>query len=156
MGDLGWTSDAIPALGRLPATEFTGYTETESEAHVLALIDAETTEELPDASDGKVMLVLDRTPFYGEGGGQVGDTGVIECAGRSIPVVDTKKNSGIYMHICELDGTPVSVGDTVTARIDAARLSAAITPPRICFRRHCAPFSETMSSRQALMWTRSA
>ncbi len=124
MGDLGWTSDAIPALGRLPATEFTGYTETESEAHVLALIDAETTEELPDASDGKVMLVLDRTPFYGEGGGQVGDTGVIECAGRSIPVVDTKKNSGIYMHICELDGTPVSVGDTVTARIDAVRREA--------------------------------
>ena len=124
MGDLGWTSDAIPALGRLPATEFTGYTETESEAHVLALIDAETTEELPDASDGKVMLVLDRTPFYGEGGGQVGDTGIIECAGRSIPVVDTKKNSGIYMHICELDGTPVSVGDTVTARIDAVRREA--------------------------------
>ena len=70
------------------------------------------------------MLVLDRTPFYGEGGGQVGDTGVIECAGRSIPVVDTKKNSGIYMHICELDGTPVSVGDTVTARIDAVRREA--------------------------------
>ena len=124
MGDLGWTSDALEALNDLKATEFVGYTETQTQAKVVAIIDGESSEQVDMASDGCVTVILDRTVFYGEGGGQVGDSGVIVCGDREIRVSDTKKNSGIYMHICELDGTPISVGDTVVARIDADRREA--------------------------------
>ncbi len=124
MGDLGWTAGTVEALGDIAETEFIGYSQTEAECKVISIIDRETSEQLDSASDGSVIVILDRTPFYGEGGGQVGDTGTIVCGGREIAVNDTKKNSGIYMHFCTLDGMPVSVGDTVSAKIDINRRDA--------------------------------
>ena len=124
MGDLGWTAGTVEALGDIAETEFIGYSQTEAECKVISIIDRETSEQLDSASDGSVIVILDRTPFYGEGGGQVGDTGTIVCDGREIAVNDTKKNSGIYMHFCTLDGTPISVGDTVSAKIDINRRDA--------------------------------
>lgn len=124
MGDLGWTAGTVEALGDIAETEFIGYSQTEAECKIISIIDRETSEQLDSASDGSVIVILDRTPFYGEGGGQVGDTGTIVCGGREIAVNDTKKNSGIYMHFCTLDGTPVSVGDTVSAKIDINRRDA--------------------------------
>ncbi len=124
MGDLGWAAGTVEAIGDIAKTEFVGYNRTCAECKVVSIIDCETSEQLDSASDGKVIIILDRTPFYGESGGQVGDTGTIICGDRKIVVNDTKKNTGIYMHFCTLDGTPVSVGDTVSAQIDVDRRDA--------------------------------
>lgn len=124
MGDLGWTTGTAEVLGDIEKTEFVGYNQACAECKVVSIIGCETSEQLDSASDGDVIIILDRTPFYGEGGGQVGDTGEIICGGRKIAVNDTKKNTGIYLHFCTLDGTLVSVGDTVSAQIDTDRRDA--------------------------------
>ncbi len=118
----GWDSSDKEMLAGISATEFTGYTETEIEAKVVAIIaDGMLVDEI---SEGEFTLILDKTPFYGEGGGQVGDTGVISNADFTATVLDTKKTDGIYLHVCELSSGAVKVGDTVTASIDNARRNA--------------------------------
>ena len=118
----GWDSNDKEMLEGIAATEFTGYTETETEAKVVAIIaDGMLVNEI---SEGEFTLILDKTPFYGEGGGQVGDTGAISNADFAATVVDTKKTDGIYLHICELNNGAVKVGDTVTATIDNDRRNA--------------------------------
>jgi misacylated tRNA(Ala) deacylase len=64
-------------------------------------------------------VVLDRTVFYSRGGGQPGDTGVLEWDGGSVPVTDTYKRSGVVLHV--VDGAPPPVGTELTARIDWER-----------------------------------
>ena len=118
----GWSKSDADLLGDTAKTEFVGYTENKCEGKVLALIaDGILTDTV---TEGDFTLVLDKTPFYGEGGGQVGDTGTIEWNGGSAEVVDTKKTDGVYMHICTLTEGAVSVGDTVTAAIDVPRREA--------------------------------
>ena len=119
----GWDESAKDLLAKLPGTDFTGYDTESSEAKVEAIIsDSELVDEI---SEGEFTLVLDRTPFYGEGGGQVGDTGTVVAADGSdslvVNVTDTKKTDGIYLHICSLDHGTVRVGDTVRACIDGER-----------------------------------
>jgi alanyl-tRNA synthetase len=83
-GDFGWATETLD-LGDVTAkTEFVGYTENKCEATVLALIDADVNEVTGTKNGGKVIVVLDKTPFYGEGGGQVGDTGCICADGLKI------------------------------------------------------------------------
>ena len=67
---------------------------------------------------------MDKTPFYGEGGGQVGDTGTIYDADTMITVTDTKKADGLHLHLCTLVNGDVKVGDTVRAEVDATRRNA--------------------------------
>ena len=115
----GWANASDSMLADLPKTEVVGYDTLEAEAKVLAII---VDDDLVDqVNEGKFTLVLDKTPFYGEGGGQVGDVGVIVVDGMNIRVNDTKKTDGIYLHICEIvKGAPairVSVGDTVYAKV---------------------------------------
>ncbi len=118
----GWSKSDADLLGDIAKTEFAGYTENECCGKVLAIIaDGELTENV---SDGEFTVVLDKTVFYGEGGGQVGDTGVLEVGGVSVSVVDTKKSDGVYMHICEMNGGNIKVGDTVTAKIDVEKREA--------------------------------
>ncbi|MBO7360897.1 MAG: alanine--tRNA ligase [Clostridia bacterium] len=123
----GWDKSAADLLSGLKKTEFTGYDETESDARVLAII---ADGELRDSvNEGEFTLVLDRTPFYGEGGGQVGDTGSLLGAGGDseklcVKVTDTKKTDGIYLHICALDHGTLKVGDEIRAVIDADRREA--------------------------------
>ena len=118
----GWSNSDKEILAGLTATEFTGYTETETNARVLAVIvDNMLATEV---SEGDCTIVLDKTPFYGEGGGQVGDTGVITGEGFSADVDDTKKTDGIYLHICTVTSGSVKVGDTVKAAINVARRQA--------------------------------
>ena len=118
----GWDNSDKEMLAGINATEFTGYTKTESEAKVVAIIaDGMLVDEI---SEGEFTLILDKTPFYGEGGGQIGDTGALSNASFSANVVDTKKTDGIYLHICELTSGAVKVGDTVTASIDTTRRNA--------------------------------
>ena len=112
----GWDNSSKSLIENIPVTEFTGYTESSSEAKILAiLVDGELVETV---SEGECTIILDRTPFYGEGGGQVGDKGAIVADGKMLSVTDTKKTDGIYLHICLISDGVFNVGDTVTANIE--------------------------------------
>lgn len=124
LGDFGWKDDVFAALSELDKTEFTGYDETESDAKVVAIIDSESGEAVGSLAEGNAMIILDRTPFYGEGGGQVGDTGTIASSGALLEVTDTKKHDGVYMHVAKVVSGRLSQGDEVTASIDADRRNA--------------------------------
>ena len=119
----GWAGTDKTALSGLPQTQFTGYTDYRTPgAKVLAIL----TEEGPvdKVSEGDCTVILDKTPFYGEGGGQVGDTGTIYAGETLLNVYDNKKKHGIYLHQCTLVGGILSVGDEVTADIEDARRDA--------------------------------
>ena len=124
LGDFGWVGETFEFLEDLDKTEFTGYTDTETETKVLKIVNAETKEELDGASEGKVILILDKTPFYGEGGGQVGDTGKIYNDTLKLKVTNTKKHDDVFMHICDIEEGMVSVGDAVTAKVCRCRRNA--------------------------------
>ena len=113
MGDFGWTAESFDELKKLPKTEFVGYTETMADAEILSITESEDGE--------KVTVVLDKTPFYGEGGGQVGDTGKIFGINGELDVIDTKKHDGIYMHICKKSYGELMEGDTVSASVNEKR-----------------------------------
>jgi len=116
----GWTDNSKNLLAGLSQTEFLGYEVEECEAKVLSIISEGDSAEL--ASEGEISVILDKTPFYGEGGGQVGDTGVITSAdGAILKVMDTKKTGGVFIHECSVEGGTLKVGDTVCAKIDSAR-----------------------------------
>ncbi|MBO4217169.1 MAG: alanine--tRNA ligase [Clostridia bacterium] len=102
------------------SSEFVGYDSTECTSKVLELIvDGESVESV---SEGEFAAVLDRTPFYAESGGQVGDKGVLKTDSFSADVIDTKKNpAGVFIHDCQLTDGKVSVGDVVTAAVDGER-----------------------------------
>ena len=118
----GWDNSNKDMIAGISATEFTGYTETVSEAKVVAIIvDGMLVEEV---SEGEFTLILDKTPFYGEGGGQVGDAGIIENANSGAVVFDTKKVDGIYLHVCIKPWGIIKVGDTVTAKVGVKRRQA--------------------------------
>ena len=115
----GWTDSSKSLLENLAPTEFSGYTEVSSEANVMCIIaDGCEAEEI---SEGEFSLILDKTPFYGEGGGQVGDSGKITSGAAEITVLDTKKTGGIYIHECRIESGKLAKGDTVTAKIDVDR-----------------------------------
>ena len=119
----GWSDSDKDLLTGLPATEFVGYTENHTEAKVVAIIANDMLVD--EVNEGEFTLVLDKTPFYGEGGGQVGDTGIVFFTDSfSALVNDTKKTDGIYLHMCELKAGSVKVGQTVFTNIDANRRAA--------------------------------
>ena len=120
----GWSEDLFGELNAEP-TEFDGYDVLKETAKVLALSDG---EELNDAVSTdyeereNVLVVLDRTPFYAEMGGQVADHGYLSSGTANLKVNQVKKTpKGFYVHTCTLlDGT-IRVGDTVTAAVDEQR-----------------------------------
>ena len=114
-----WTDDSYTAIKELPATEFTGYTEYASDGEILCIIaDGEATSSL---HAGEAVIVLDRTPFYGEGGGQVGDTGIIKTATGEFIVTDTKKTpEKQYLHFGHVVSGKIELGKC-RAEIDAKR-----------------------------------
>ena len=107
-------------------TDFTGYDHLEDEATVVALIqDGQQVEQLEAGQDGQV--VLDRTPFYAESGGQVGDQGVLETDTAAFAVQDTQKQGGsAFVHIGTLKKGAMKTGDRVRARVDGARRQATV------------------------------
>ena len=126
----GWANATGALATELPKTEFTGYTETASAAKVVALL---VDEAAVDAvSEGDCTVILDRTPFYGEGGGQVGDSGVLTAEGVSVQVTDTKKSEGVYIHLCTVQEGTLRVGDTITATVDAERRAAIMRNHSAC------------------------
>ena len=120
----GWSEDLFGELNAEP-TAFDGYDVLKETAKVLALSDG---EELNDAISTdyeereNVLVVLDRTPFYAEMGGQVADHGYLTSGTANLKVNQVKKTpKGFYVHTCTLlDGT-IRVGDTVTAAVDEQR-----------------------------------
>ena len=126
LGDLGW---AGVEFGKdVPETEFVGYDHTAIDgARVVALVvENEQAEELMPGVEG--IVVLDRTPFYAEMGGQVADHGAITAAsGGVFQVTDVQKNKGgKYMHYGKMTGGVLKLGDTVTAAIDVQRRQAVM------------------------------
>lgn len=107
---------------RLDETVFDGYDNNElSGVRVVALV--QDGQEVESAAAGsEVEVVLDRTPFYAEMGGQVGDTGKLTAPGLYVHVTDTKhRDGGLESHVGVVEEGTISVGDSVTATIDASR-----------------------------------
>ena len=119
----GWDDSMKSLIDTSVKTVFTGYTETASTAKIVAIIDGETSESA-EITGETAVIITDATPFYGEGGGQVGDTGVIVGKNGTATVTDTKKNDGVYMHIVKIESGALSVGDEVTLTVDGARRAA--------------------------------
>ena len=119
----GWTADLFGALDA-SATEFLGYGTLEAEAKIVALSDGD--ELTDDGAKEGVLVVLDRTPFYAESGGQVADTGVIATAGGAhLAVTACKKTpKGYYVHTCTLLDGVVQAGDKVIASVERDRRHA--------------------------------
>ncbi|MBH3427808.1 alanine--tRNA ligase [Pseudomonas alkylphenolica] len=100
------------------ATEFTGYTSTEGEANIVALYkDGKVVEQLSEGEQG--VVILDRTPFYAESGGQVGDTGYLQAASVRFDVRDTTKTGGAFLHHGVVASGTLVVGAKVHAKVDA-------------------------------------
>ena len=107
---------------RLDETVFDGYDNNElSGVRVVALV--QDGQEVESAAAGsEVEVMLDRTPFYAEMGGQVGDTGKLTAPGLYVHVTDTKhRDGGLESHVGVVEEGTISVGDSVTATIDAGR-----------------------------------
>lgn len=117
-------------LNERGASRFVGYAQQQAEATVVAIVVQQNDESSGEgryvqvesiASGQKAQVVLDKTPFYGEMGGQVGDTGRLETTSATFVVEDTKVyDKAIYAHLGRIEGT-LSVGDVVHAAIDARR-----------------------------------
>ena len=116
LGDLGWAG--VEFGKEVPSTEFVGYNQDSCEASVVALVcDDELCGQLEEGRDG--IVVLDKTPFYAEMGGQVADHGVITGQGFTFTVTDVQKNKGgKFMHYGHVARGSVTVGDTVRPAID--------------------------------------
>ena len=121
----GWSNASKTLLSALPKTEFTGYDAFETDgAKVLAILDGD--DSLDSISEGEFSLVLDKTPFYAESGGQVGDVGIITGGDAAVTVLDTKKTDGVYIHFCRMVNGTLKKGDTVRAEINETKRVATM------------------------------
>ena len=115
----GWSDSSKDLLAKLPETEFVGYDNIECEATLLSIIaDGEAVSEI---NEGECSLVFDKTVFYGEGGGQVGDTGSILSDSATLTVIDTKKTNGVYIHEVKIEAGVLKTGEKFTLKIDNER-----------------------------------
>ncbi|HRU06862.1 MAG TPA: alanine--tRNA ligase, partial [Candidatus Brocadiia bacterium] len=101
-------------------TEFAGYDTAETDARVLAIVCGGEQVESVEAG-AQAAVALDRTPFYAQSGGQVGDTGLIECPAGAFEVADTQKFEGVFIHVGKVARGTLAVGYTVRCRPDTAR-----------------------------------
>lgn len=114
----GWEEEVLDISGYEP-TRFIGYTELESKSQIIGI---EGLDEDVISSGQKAVIILDTTPFYGEGGGQIGDTGVFESEKGWMMVTDTKKTAdNIFYHFVEVKDGQFSVGDKILAKVDSFR-----------------------------------
>ncbi len=128
---------------QLVAGEFVGYSQLEATAQVTAIIkNNELAETLSQGETATVLLNV--TPFYGESGGQVGDTGVLEADGIAFKVTGTQKTAGgVLLHTGVLQAGELNVGNTVTAKVDEE-------PRRSTMRNHSAAHLLQAALRQVL------
>ena len=107
-------------------TQFTGYDHLADQATVTAIVDSEGNALAALEAGQKGTVVLDRTPFYGESGGQVGDTGYLYVDGGRFQVTDTQKQSGHHLHQGIMVDGALNVGANVRGEVDASLRSATI------------------------------
>ncbi len=121
LGDLGWAG--IEFGSEMPATEFVGYEQDKTSAKVLAIVvDGELRDEI--VAGAEATVVLDKTTFYAEMGGQVADHGTI-TGGGTFQVRDVQKNKGgKFLHVGVLENGVLKVGDSVETAIDIERRKA--------------------------------
>lgn len=112
------TTTLVASLGI--ETKFVGYEGTECDATIRAIIKDNKIVDCISAS-AEIAVILDVTPFYGEAGGQVGDTGIIEGKGFKIEIHDTKLIEKVQLHLGKLKEGTVKVGDKVKATVDKQR-----------------------------------
>ena len=107
------------------ATEFVGYTDYSCDAEIKAIVTNGERAEFA-TSDSEVVIVLNKTPFYGESGGQAGDTGVIKTDNATLEVTATGKTpDGVVLHIARfINGDSIALGDKVHAQIDVEKREA--------------------------------
>ncbi|MFG0531836.1 alanine--tRNA ligase [Pseudomonas sp. yb_2] len=100
------------------ATEFLGYDATEGQGKIIALYkDGQSVDQLGEGEEG--VVVLDRTPFYAESGGQVGDTGFLQAGAARFDVRDTTKTGGAFLHHGVVASGALVIGSPVEAKVDA-------------------------------------
>ncbi|MDD5545829.1 MAG: alanine--tRNA ligase [Candidatus Omnitrophica bacterium] len=122
-GDIFAETLTAAVLGSGVRSEFIGYDKLESSAAIKAIIiDNKPANEVTGPSE--FAVILDVTPFYGETGGQVGDTGVLENNDFKADVLDTKLIEKIPVHICRLEKGRAKTGDKVNAKVDIHRRMA--------------------------------
>ncbi len=118
----GWSGTDKSVLSTLPKTEFLGYDAITCEGKVLAILTDEGA--VSEASEGEISFITDKTVFYGEGGGQVGDTGKAEGAAVALEILDTKKTEGIYIHQARILSGVLKTGDSLALAVDEGRRDA--------------------------------
>lgn len=123
-GAQAW-KDSNVSLKDVGATEFVGYTDYSCDAEIKAIVTNGERDEFATA-DSEVVVVLDKTPFYGESGGQAGDTGVIKTDNATLEVTATGKTpDGVVLHIARfISGDSIALGDKVHAQIDVEKREA--------------------------------
>lgn len=116
-----WGQESTAGLDKVDRTEFTGYGELLTKASILYLIkDGEPVENAQEGDE--ITVVLDRTPFYAESGGQVADTGFIETADGTVRVNDCKKTpDGKYLHTGIVEKGIIEKAAAASARVDGGR-----------------------------------
>lgn len=119
--ELGWEGDALSGLIVADETVFEGYQSMTVQARLLAIIHQGKVVDAAEA-DEHVIVLLDRTPFYPEGGGQVGDHGLVTGPNGTIRITETRKgNNGVIIHAGIVESGTVAMGDDVNASVDASR-----------------------------------
>jgi alanyl-tRNA synthetase len=105
------------------ATEFLGYDTESAEGVVLAIVKDGKSVDSADVGDD-VQIVVNQTPFYGESGGQMGDTGIISTDHAKVSISDTqKKGEGLFVHVAKVSEGTLKVGDAAALTVDHARRS---------------------------------
>jgi alanyl-tRNA synthetase len=124
-GDVGTEKVWFELKDTLGATDFLGYSTEHAEGQVTALVKGGAQVQAAEIGD-TVAIIVNQTPFYGESGGQVGDTGlIVTAAGGTVQVQDTqKKLGGLFVHVGTVTQGRIAVGDTVALTVDGARRSA--------------------------------
>lgn len=122
-GSIGWESGQNEAIKSLEKTKFTGYSEKIQESYILHLYQGDQEVQSIEAGQ-EGLIVTESTPFYGEGGGQVGDTGIIWSDFGQGEVLDAKKTPlGAVLHVVRVNEGTISQNETVTLSVDATRRS---------------------------------
>ncbi|WP_301585151.1 alanine--tRNA ligase [Halomonas alkaliantarctica] len=119
-------ADYSAAIDLEGETQFTGYEHLADQATVTAIVDSEGNALAALEAGQKGTVVLDRTPFYGESGGQVGDTGYLYVEGGRFQVTDTQKQRGHHLHQGIMVEGALSVGANVRGEVDASLRGATI------------------------------
>ncbi|HBL84064.1 MAG: alanine--tRNA ligase [Clostridiales bacterium GWF2_38_85] len=119
-GDFGWNDDSLSNIDKSLKTEFVGYTEIECSANIIAMLS--NNESIGRLEGDSGLILLDKTPFYAESGGQVGDTGKIYTSNGVFEVINTKKtHDGQTVHIGKVISGVINIVDKAKAEVDVAR-----------------------------------